>query len=66
MEENRIYIHNGVEHEVTAEEEADWLLEHDGATLKDDINYNSNVQDTETKTTEQKKKMKISKTTPKR
>ena len=38
MEENRIYIHNGVEHEVTAEEEADWLLEHDGATLKDDIN----------------------------
>ena len=53
MEENRIYIHNGVEHEVTAEEEADWLLEHDGATLKDDINYNSNVQDTETKTTEQ-------------
>jgi hypothetical protein len=53
MEENRIYIHNGVEHEVTAEEEADWLLEHDGATLKDESNYNSNVQDVEIKTTEQ-------------
>jgi len=36
MEEKKLYIHNGVEHEITAEEEADWLLEHDGATLKND------------------------------